>query len=333
MVGITQERKKFLNFTTEYYTAPYVIATTLNKAFVEDISKKLNKKYAVVKSSAIIDDLRREYKDIQIVEVKDILEGLSLVDRGEVFGFINITTAISYLIQKEGFDNIKIAGKLPFGFKIAVGTNKDKILLRDIFNKLINSTDKHAMEAINRKWISLLIEEIQDYTLVYQIVIFFALLILAFIYRQFLLKKLNTSLVEKIKQKTAELQKLNTELEKKVKIRTEALTHQAHYDFLTELPNRVLFHEELVNAMNKAKENNTYVALFFIDLDKFKQINDSFGHHIGDEILCLVAKKLNDAIKDGNTLARIGGDEFTVILKNLTTPEEAKLTAQALLDI
>ncbi|MDF1876345.1 EAL domain-containing protein [Sulfurimonas sp. SAG-AH-194-L11] len=333
MVGITQERKKFLNFTTEYYTAPYVIATTLNKSFIEDISQKLNKKYAVVKSSAIIDDLRRQYKNIKIVEVKDILEGLSLVNEGKVYGFINITTAISYLIQKEGFENIKIAGKLPFGFKIAIGTNKDKVILRDIFQKLINNTDKNAIETINAKGVSLLIEEVQDYTLAYQILLFFALLTLAFVYRQYLLKKLNTSLVEKIQTKTAELQELNKVLEKKVQDRTQELTHQAHYDSLTQLPNRVLFHQKLLEAINEVKDTQKFVALFFIDLDRFKEINDSFGHHIGDEILCYVANKLSAVISKEDTLARLGGDEFTVILRNLNSVEEANPVAQALLDI
>ena len=113
----------------------------------------------------------------------------------------------------------------------------------------------------------------------------------------------------------------------------EMLHYQAHHDALTELPNRILFQDRLEQAIQKANRNDTKVALFFIDLDHFKEINDSLGHEVGDKVLKIVSKKLKNVIRKDDTLARLGGDEFTVIMENLTHGQDASLLAQKILEI
>jgi len=333
MASITQKRKKFLNFTKSYYETPYVIATTIEKNFIEDIAKELDKTYAVVRHSAVIDDLKLHYKNINIVEVDTVLDGLKLVKERKVFGFINNTTAISYLLQKENFINIKIAGVLPFGYKIAVASTKNQPELTSIFNKAIKHLDDGDKELIKNRWLSIMVEKKADYTLVYQILAFFAVLSLAFLYRQIVLKRLNNSLEEKIEIKTQELLKLNSNLEQKVKQRTKELAHQAYYDTLTQLPNRALFNERLEHGIEKAKRRGENLALFFIDLDRFKHINDSLGHQVGDEVLCTVTKRLQSIIRKEDTLSRLGGDEFTIILEHLQEPQNAAKLAQKILHV
>ena len=109
------------------------------------------------------------------------------------------------------------------------------------------------------------------------------------------------------------------------------LRYQAHHDALTGLPNRVLFADRLEQGIIKAKRHKTGLALFFIDLDKFKHINDSLGHSVGDKVLKVIAKRLKGIIRKEDTLARLSGDEFTVIMEELTHPEDATLLAEKIL--
>lgn len=113
----------------------------------------------------------------------------------------------------------------------------------------------------------------------------------------------------------------------------EALNYLAHYDTLTKLPNRVLFHDRLEQGIEKAKRHESILALFFIDLDRFKQINDSFGHEMGDKVLKTVANRLSGTIRHEDTLARLGGDEFLLIMEDLKKPQDAIVLARKLLKV
>jgi len=110
-----------------------------------------------------------------------------------------------------------------------------------------------------------------------------------------------------------------------------SLSHLAHHDTLTELPNRVLLHDRLNRAIHKAKRDEKKFAVLFLDLDNFKAINDSLGHDIGDEVLKEVAQRFGAIIRKDDTLARLGGDEFTVIMENLSDEQDASILAQKLL--
>lgn len=103
----------------------------------------------------------------------------------------------------------------------------------------------------------------------------------------------------------------------KVKESQEKLDHMAHHDPLTALPNRLLFHDRLDHALQRAARDHQQLAILFIDLDRFKNVNDTLGHHIGDELLKQVAIALADKLREGDTLARLGGDEFIVLLENV----------------
>lgn len=111
------------------------------------------------------------------------------------------------------------------------------------------------------------------------------------------------------------------------------LHHQANYDSLTGLANRDLFNDRLEQAIEKSRRNSTKMALLFIDLDHFKEINDSHGHKIGDEVLKVVTERFNKTIRREDTLARLGGDEFTVIIENLHQGQDASLLANKILKV
>ncbi|MBC7685079.1 MAG: PAS domain S-box protein, partial [Bdellovibrionales bacterium] len=102
-----------------------------------------------------------------------------------------------------------------------------------------------------------------------------------------------------------------------IKESQEKLDHMAHHDPLTALPNRLLFHDRLMHALQRAARHQEQLAILFIDLDRFKNVNDTLGHHVGDELLKQVAAALKKCLRDGDTLARLGGDEFIVLLENV----------------
>lgn len=121
-------------------------------------------------------------------------------------------------------------------------------------------------------------------------------------------------------------------IQKALEEKERSLDHLAHHDPLTQLPNRLLFTDRLEQALRSAKRDNSGVALLFIDLDEFKEINDSFGHNLGDRLLKQVSLRLIKHTRDSDTIARLGGDEFTVITSGLTRPEDAAIIAQHLLE-
>ncbi len=112
----------------------------------------------------------------------------------------------------------------------------------------------------------------------------------------------------------------------------EKIWYQANYDSLTGLPNRRLFHDRLHQALTHALVEHRSGALMFIDLDRFKYVNDTLGHDAGDELLLLAARRLGECVSEADTVSRLGGDEFTVILPTISSAHRAEGVAQAILE-
>ena len=136
-------------------------------------------------------------------------------------------------------------------------------------------------------------------------------------------------LVKNFKYMISELNNYHNELDKQ----KHALVYQANYDSLTKLPNRALFHDRLKQCIYKSSRNHERFAIFFLDLDKFKDVNDTYGHEHGDKLLVKVAKRLSSILREDDTLARLGGDEFVIIMNNLKEFHSASVLAQKILDI
>jgi diguanylate cyclase (GGDEF)-like protein len=138
-----------------------------------------------------------------------------------------------------------------------------------------------------------------------------------------------------VSQRTRALETANSELRKEIAARAQAeddLKHIATHDSLTGLPNRVLLHDRLGSALARARRHQRLVALLLLDLDQFKEVNDSYGHAAGDELLRSIAGRLKSTVRNCDTVARMGGDEFVVLLEDLAEPEDAAVVAKRLLE-
>lgn len=115
-------------------------------------------------------------------------------------------------------------------------------------------------------------------------------------------------------------------------IAEERIWHNAHHDLLTGLPNRRLFLDRLEQELKHAKRSSLPLAVLFMDLDGFKEVNDSLGHDAGDRLLSDVAGRLTGCVRRDDTVARLGGDEFTVILTGAKQREDVESLAQTIID-
>ena len=112
------------------------------------------------------------------------------------------------------------------------------------------------------------------------------------------------------------------------KLLEERVQRTAHHDDLTGLPNRALFNDRLLQAINLARRDSRQFALLYLDLDRFKPVNDALGHAAGDELLKAVAVRIRSVVRESDTVARVGGDEFTVILTDVARREQAEFVAR-----
>jgi len=280
----TPERSQYLNFTKPYLVIPLVIATKVDKFFVTDINEVINEKLGVVKDYSFVEILKEQYPTINLVEVTSIEEGLKLVDKGELFGFIGNVTTIGYQMQKEYFGSLKISGRIGQNWELGVGVRKDDMVLLSILDKAISSINEKTKQKIFNQWVSIKFEQGFNYDLFWKLLAFIAVVFIFILYRYQTLRFYN-----------AKLEKLSTT------------------DPLTNLYNRRYLNKHIKNAYNLANRYSTPFSIILMDIDNFKNVNDSYGHDEGDIVLKKVSSILLKQSRSNDIVGRWGGEEFLII--------------------
>ena len=150
------------------------------------------------------------------------------------------------------------------------------------------------------------------------------------------LLRAHEELEQRVVERTAELADANSQLQEEVFERMQAeqrIWQVAHHDSLTGLPNRALLHDRLQQALAQAQRGRYRVAVMFLDLDRFKSVNDTLGHAIGDELLKHVAERLTSVVRAVDTVSRLGGDEFVVVLHEVNSPDDAVQVAEKIMAV
>jgi diguanylate cyclase (GGDEF)-like protein len=193
------------------------------------------------------------------------------------------------------------------------GVHKDLPELLVILNKGIKTISDADRKSLQDKWLNLEIKQGVDQsrvvTLVLQIAGLSLLVIIGFLIWNFSLRR-------------------EVELRRKVE---EKMRFMAGHDDLTQLPNRSLLVERLQTALHQHARHNEMLALMFIDLDGFKQVNDQYGHDLGDEMLVKLSALLSHCVRKTDTVARFGGDEFVILLTGLVDRDDAAIVAEKIL--
>ncbi len=186
----TIERDKYLNFTKSYLVFPQVLATKVDEPFIDNFQDILDKKIGVVKDSAIAELLKQKYPNIELVDVKNLQDGLYKVSSGELFGFVNTSAAISYAIAKTGMSkSLKIAAKAGIDYHLSTAVKIEQPITLKIFNILVNNLDKNKLKEIKNKWLNVRVESVVDYSILYKLAAAAFIIILVILYWNKTLKK------------------------------------------------------------------------------------------------------------------------------------------------
>jgi len=297
------ERRNYLAVTNSVINYPLAIATRTNNEFIVNLRQVIEHRFVMVKGHAAIDILKSKYPNLSIVTVDSVKAGLKMVERGEVYGFIDTVPSIAYQAQKNGISHINISGVLETGYDMSVGVRNDIPELLSIYDKAIAMTTEIERQDILNKWLSVNYVNPNYFKHLWKLLLISTILILFFIYRYYNQSKHNK-----------QLQKLNFKL-----------NTLSHYDQLTEIANRHLLTSTFESEVARFSRYKTPFSILLIDIDFFKLINDEHGHNAGDSVLIDLAKLLTNESRDSDTVGRWGGEEFLIIC-----PETSILGAQQL---
>ena len=139
------------------------------------------------------------------------------------------------------------------------------------------------------------------------------------------------NMMQVIEDRDKQLLEHSENLEQIVEIRTEQINHRANYDALTELPNRYLLLDRLKQSIRNIKRRGGKLALLYLDLDRFKIVNDNLGHMVGDKLLIAVAQRLTNALREEDTVSRLGGDEFVILMENVVSTDDVESVAKLII--
>jgi diguanylate cyclase (GGDEF)-like protein len=306
----TAEREQFMLFTSAYVSSPAVVLRRRGDHRSGDLAKMSGERVAVDRSSAAEAYLKDNWPDVTRVPVDVAAQGLRDLVTGEVDACaVNLATA-SYVIERDRLGGLRVAGETGYFSTLTLGYRKDWPMLGRVLEKGLAQISEAERATMIARWIPL--SDIAWWQRPeVQRVLGAAAIGTGLLMGGLLLW--NRALRRAVSQRTDALQK---ELAERQRLETRLRT-LAEHDPLTGLMNRAALTEALRRSLALAARQKWSVAVVFIDLDKFKAVNDSMGHAAGDELLRQIASRLQGCLRESDLLGRLGGDEFIVVAEAL----------------
>lgn len=287
----TPSRKEFLNFSEPYIFLPLVVATNLEEIYILNFERVSDNTFALIKGYAAVELLGKKYPDLVIKEVPDARTGLTMVRKNKVYGYIDTLPTISYQLKTNRMPNLKISGELDLDYDVSIAVRNDRPLLLAIVNKAIAIISYEERQKIFYRWVSVSYDREFDYALFWKIVAASLVVLSLLFYRNLIISRYNKRLIE---------------ANKKLDILYKT-------DKLTGLFNRHFIDETIESEVFRADRYNLCFSVVLLDVDHFKQINDTYGHHVGDSVLVEVALILKNNLRKTDLVGRWGGEEFLVV--------------------
>jgi len=310
----TKKRKEKLLFTQAYWKTPWVILHPQHIGRQSQLSDFYGKKLAIVKGFYLIDYLLENHPLISLEIVKNREEGLLVIQQEKVDGLIETISSASQLLKQESLISLTISviEGVPTD-NSHFGIQKNNPILADIFDKGIASIGAEDKSDIHERWFSVDINTGLDRSVVMRVALQVTLLIIIVMVVIIMWNR-----------------RLKTEITHRKQLE-EKMKHMATHDDLTGLANRGLLKDRINMAIELHQRQSLLMAVLFLDLDGFKSVNDTYGHDVGDELLILVAKRLQSCVRTSDTVVRFGGDEFVLLLTGLHHSNEAAFVADKVL--
>ena len=313
-VAEREERKTFARFSDEFWSIQWAVVGASNAEAITSTAQLNGKTVAVYKDYQLARHLTDFYPAINVVKADSLRQGMELLQQGKVDFVVESVEAATEMLRQSGFMfmKIQILDDLP-AYQSLIAVRSDYEPLVVILNKGLRSIGKDDRQQLYQKWFSFQVTQgmnrAQINQLIWQIGGAVALLLAFVVF-------------------------WNLSLRREVLLRRQAeqkMRFMATHDDLTHLPNRSLIKERTDQALMQHARHNEMLALMFIDLDGFKQVNDQYGHDVGDELLVKLAEAIASTVRKSDTAARFGGDEFVVLLTGLLSKDDAALVAEKIL--
>ncbi len=316
-ISKSEQRESYASFTEPFWQSSWAVATHKDFGKFDSITGLYGKRIALVQGYQILNQVHEKYPQVIVQVVSSLDEAIELLHEGQVDGMLENMVVLSQFLQDKEEVNFKLHILQDMTADTSrMGVRKDLIVQFEIMQKVVASLTDSQSKAILNKWFKLDLDSGVSYQ-IYWRNITLAVLVGSFILAIVLF--------------------WNRKLQKEIKLRKKAehlLKHLATHDALTELPNRSLLNDTLKRAIASHNRTQQKMAVMFIDLDGFKEVNDNFGHAQGDELLKLVGQRISSNVRASDTVARIGGDEFVLLVTNLDEYRQCeKVAAKVVADL
>ena len=283
----TPDRDKWLIFTEPLLVDPNVLITREDRPFISDVSVLKGQTVALPKATAMHERVKRDFPNLTVIDTSSEDESLGLVNERRADMTLRSLIVAAHTIKRQGWFNLKISGQIPgYDNRLRVGVLRSESTLMGILNKGIATlTEQDRSQAVDRHVSMEVVTKVQtDYTLVGWLSVVLAAVLLTSAAWMRRLKALN-----------------------------HQLQHQAETDALTQLPNRHGLMRVLGTDVERALRYQRPLSVILLDIDHFKQVNDEFGHLVGDKVLVALGQLLLQTVRGVDTACRWGGEELLVV--------------------
>lgn len=304
---ITEDREKFLEFTSPYLRFPTVIATRSGTPYLSNLKALNQMKVAVVENYAAQEFLEKNFSKAQLLLVNSPQAGLEAVSKGEVDGYVDNVAVIGHHIQKSGLGNIQIGGELPYSKSVSIGVRNDWPQLKNILDKVLAQLHPEELSNMQNRYLKVSYQKSYQWTTILSIVLPLIGVVLVILLLYLRLAKAQKALQEQ----------------------NEILETLSTTDHLTGIYNRSYTDKTLASEVARAQRYRSPLSVLLFDLDFFKEVNDTYGHDVGDEVLIALTLEVKKIIRQNDVFGRWGGEEFLVVCPG-TNEEEVYLFAQKL---